>query len=47
MMEVRAELSRERALNLPAMRRVVFLQREMRIEWFIAASTSIAPSGLS
>jgi hypothetical protein len=40
MSEVRDELSSDRALALPLMRMVVFLQREMRTEWLISASIS-------
>jgi hypothetical protein len=47
MMEVRDELSMEMALALPLTRMVVFLQREMRIEWLISASNSTMSPGLS
>lgn len=47
MRDVRDELSRERALALPLMRIVVFLQREMRMEWLISASISIISLGES
>lgn len=47
MMEVRDELSMEMALALPLTRMVVFLQREMRIEWLISASSSTMSPGLS
>ena len=47
MMDVRDELSMEMAFALPLTRMVVFLQREMRIEWLISASNSITSPGLS
>jgi hypothetical protein len=47
MRDVRDELSSERAFALPLMRMVVFLQREMRIEWLISASISMVSAGES
>lgn len=47
MMDVRLELSMEMALALPLTRMVVFLQREMRMEWLISASNSTISPGLS
>lgn len=47
MSDVRDELSRERAFALPVMRMVVFLQREMRIEWLISAAISRVSEGES
>lgn len=37
----------EMALALPLTRMVVFLQREMRMEWLISASNSTISPGLS
>ncbi len=45
--EVCVQLSREMALALPMTRMVVFVQRDMRIEWLIEASISIILPGLS
>jgi len=47
MSDVREELSSESAFALPLMRMVVFLQREMRMEWLISASISIVSDGES
>ena len=47
MIEVRDELSMEMAFALPLMRIVVFLQREMRMEWLNSASNSTISPGLS
>ena len=47
MRDVRDELSSESALALPLMRMVVFLQREMRMEWLISASISSVSPGES
>lgn len=47
MIEVRDELSMEMAFALPLTRIVVFLQREMRIEWLTSASNSTTSPGLS
>jgi hypothetical protein len=47
MIEVRDELSMEMAFALPLTRMVVFLQREMRMEWLISASNSTISPGLS
>jgi len=47
MRDVREELSSERALALPLTRMVVFLQREMRMEWLISASISSVSPGES
>jgi hypothetical protein len=47
MSDVREELSSESAFALPLTRMVVFLQREMRIEWLISASISIVSDGES
>jgi len=45
--DVRELLSSESAFALPLMRIVVFLQREMRMEWLISASISIISPGES
>ena len=45
--EVCVQLSREIALALPMIRMVVFVQRDMRIEWLIEAWISIILPGLS
>lgn len=47
MSDVRDELSSERALALPLTRMVVFLQREMRMDWLISASISTVSPGES
>jgi hypothetical protein len=47
MSDVRDELSSDRALAFPLMRMVVFLQREIRIEWLISASISSVSEGES
>lgn len=45
MRDVLGELSMEIAFALPWMRRVVFLQRDMRIDWLISAWISIGALG--
>jgi hypothetical protein len=47
MSDVRTELSSDKALAFPLMRIVVFLQREMRMEWLISASISSVSEGES
>ena len=45
--DVRDELSSERAFALPLIMMVVFLQREMRMDWWASASISTGSPGWS